>query len=355
MTTTSGALDKVLNKYRKKLGDDIIVKASDIREDFSSRITSGSLSLDVILGGGWPANQWHEILGEESNGKTAIALKTIAANQEKDPEFTAVWVAAEQWVPSYATMCGVDVDRLIIINTNVLEDALDAVLEITATKDIDCVVIDSLPALAPEIENEKIMNEATVGRIALAMNKFWRKMGTAGSRSMLHPERPFVGLMINQYRSKIGVQYGDPRTTPGGLGKNYAYFVRLEVKRDEWIEEGTGQEKTRIGQTIKLRTMKNKSAAPSQVSTVDFYFADGERFNAGDYDTAKEIMALGIINKVITRAGAYYRYAERQWQGQDAMLSSIREEIDLKETLEKDVLNSVLVSSKYVAESSDEE
>jgi len=352
---TSPALEKVLTKYKKKLGDDIIVKASEIRDDFSARITSGSLSLDVILGGGWPANQWHEIVGEESNGKTAIALKTIAANQAKDPDFTAVWVAAEQWVPSYAIMCGVDVTRLHVIATNILEDALDAVLEITATKEVDCVVIDSLPALAPEIEGEKEMNEATVGRIALAMNKFWRKMGTAGSRSMLHPDRPFVGIMINQWRSKIGVMYGDPRTTPGGLGKNYAYFVRLEIKRDEWIEEGTGQEKHRVGQTIKLRTVKNKTAAPSQTAFVDFYFADCENFFAGEYDSAKEIVALGIINKVITRGGAYYSYGDRKWLGGDAILKSLREEIDLKEALEKDVLRSVLESSKYVAEASVED
>jgi recombination protein RecA len=161
--------------------------------------------------------------------------------------------------------------------------------------------------------------------------------------------------MVNQWRSKIGVMYGDPRTTPGGQGKDYAYFTRLEIKRDDWIKEGSGQEATRVGQTIKVRVLKNKTAAPSQVALLDFYFSDCERFDAGSYDTAKEILALGIINKVIVRAGAYYRYAERQWMGQDAMLASLREEIELKETLEKDVLNSVLSNSKYVAETSDEE
>ena len=352
---TSGALLKAINGINKKLGDDTIVKASDVRKDVSARFTTGSLALDVALGGGWPVNQWHELVGEASNGKTAIALKTIAANQKRDPDFTTVWVAAEQWVPSYAEMCGVDTSRVYVIAENRLEEALDAVVEITETKDVDCIVIDSLPALVPNAEDAKEMGEATVGRAALGLNKFWRKIGKASRRSLIHPERPFIGIMVNQWRSKIGVMYGDPRTTPGGQGKDYAYFTRLEIKRDDWIKEGSGQEATRVGQTIKVRVLKNKTAAPSQVALLDFYFSDCERFDAGSYDTAKEILALGIINKVIVRAGAYYRYAERQWMGQDAMLASLREEIELKETLEKDVLNSVLSNSKYVAETSDEE
>ena len=148
--------------------------------------------------------------------------------------------------------------------------------------------------------------------------------------------------------------YGDPRTTPGGLGKDYAFFTRTEVRRDEWIEAGTGQEKRRVGQSIKARVIKNKSAAPAQVATVDFYFSDGAEVPAGEFDFAKEIVAMGIINKVIVRAGAYYRYdfqgETRQWQGQDAMLASIREEVELKETLERDVLDSIKAGSKFVHE-----
>jgi recombination protein RecA len=209
--------------------------------------------------------------------------------------------------------------------------------------------------LVPSAEDNKEMEESTVGRGALLTNKFFRKVGKASKRSLVAPERPFIGIVINQYRMKIGVMYGDPRTTPGGLGKDYAFFTRTEVRRDEWIESGTGQEKRRIGQSIKARIIKNKSAAPSQVATVDFYFSEGESVPAGEFDFAKEVVAMGIINKVITRAGAYYRYAGRQWQGSDAMLSSIREEIDLKETLERDVLDSIKAGSKFVAEDSDEE
>jgi recombination protein RecA len=344
---------KVVAKLNKKFGDDTIVIGSDIR-DLSERFTSGSLALDVALGGGWPANQWHEIIGEESNGKTAIAFKTIAANQKRDPEFTTVWVAAEQWVPSYAELCGVDVSRIFVIESNIMEEVYEAVIQIVESKSIDCVVIDSLPALVPSAENEKEMEEFTVGRGAIMTNKFFRKVGKASKRSLVESERPFIGIMINQWRDKVGVMYGDPRTTPGGKGKNYSYFTRVEIKRDEWIEVGTGDAKRRVGQTIKARTLKNKSAPPSQTAYMDFYFAEGGSVSPGSYDFAKEIVALGILNGVIKRAGAYYRYAERQWQGSDAMVASIKEEIDLKETLEKDVLETVRASSKYVVEPEDD-
>lgn len=343
-------LVKVVAKLNKKFGEGTIVLGQEIRDDLLGRFTTGSLALDVVLGGGWPSNQWHEIVGEASNGKTALALKTVAANQQADPNFTTVWVAAEQWVPSYAEMCGVDLSRIYVVSTNIMEEAYEAVISFVESKAIDCVVIDSLPALVPTAEDEKDMDEATVGRGALLTGKFFRKVGKSSKRSLVESERPFIGLVINQYRMKIGVMYGDPRTTPGGEAKNYAFFTRVEVKRDDWIDVGTGQDKRRVGQTIKIRTLKNKSAPPSQVAYVDFYFDNGETCYAGDYDFAKEIVALGILNKIITRAGAYYRYNGQQWQGADALVSSIREDVDLKESLEKDVRSVLVHSSKMVAE-----
>lgn len=345
---------KAIAKLNKKFGPETVVAGSDIRDDLIGRVTTGSLAVDVILGGGWPTNQWHEIIGEASNGKTALALKTIAANQARDPEFTTVWVAAEQWVPSYAELCGVDVSRVYVIASNIMEEAYEAVIELTESKAIDCIVIDSLPALVPGAEDEKDMDEFTVGRGALLTNKFFRKVGKASKRSLLEHERPFIGIMINQWRDKVGVMYGDPRTTPGGKGKDYAFFTRIEVKRDDWIEAGSGQDKHRVGQTIKIRTLKNKSAPPSQTAYVDFYFADGGSVTAGDFDFAKEIVALGILNKVITRAGAYYRYNGQQWQGADALVSSIKEEPDLRDALEKEVLEVVKAGSKYVVEANED-
>lgn len=330
---------KIVATLNKKFGNNVVVVASDIRSDLIPRITSGSTTLDYVLGGGFPGNQWNELIGEPSHGKTAVALKTIAANQALNPDHTTVWVAAEQWVPEYAEMCGVDTSRVIVIETNVMEEAYQAVIEFAESKSVDAIVIDSLPALSPAPEMEKDMNEMTVGRGALLTNKFFRVVGSAIKRSLVEDERPVLGLIINQYRMKIGVMHGDPRTTPGGEGKNYAFFTRLEIRRDEWIETGSGNNKVRVGQTIKVRTLKNKTAPPQRVAYFDFYFAEGGECVPGDYDFAKEIAAMAVVKGIIDRKGGWYYFGERKWQGIDSAIDSIRAEIDLKEQLQQLVLN----------------
>jgi len=325
---------KVMAQLNKKFGDNVVVLASAIRSDLIPRITSGSTTLDYVLGGGFPGNQWNELIGEPSHGKTALALKTIAANQAKNPEHTTVWVAAEQWVPEYAEMCGVDTDRVIVIETSIMEEAYQAVIQFAESKAVDAIVIDSLPALSPAPEMEKDMSEATVGRGALLTNKFFRVVGTAMKRSLVEDERPVLGLIINQYRMKIGVMHGDPRTTPGGEGKNYAFFTRCEVRRDEWIEVGSGNNKVRVGQRIKVKTLKNKSAPPQRVAYFDFYFAEGGECAPGEFDFAKEVASLAVIKDIITRKGGWYYYGDRKWQGIEPVIASIREEVDLKDQLQ---------------------
>ena len=329
---------KVLAQLNKKFGDGVVVLASDIRSDIIPRITSGSTTLDYVLGGGFPGNQWNELVGEPSHGKTALALKTIAANQRLNPDYTTVWVAAEQWVPEYAAMCGVDTSRVIVIETSVMEEAYQSVIQFAESKSVDAIVIDSLPALSPAPEMAKDMDEMTVGRGALLTNKFFRVVGTAMKRSLTEDERPVLGLIINQYRMKIGVMHGDPRTTPGGEGKNYAFFTRCEVRRDEWIEIGPSGNKNRIGQRIKVRTLKNKTAPPQRVAYFDFYFAEGGNCAPGEYDFAKEIASLAVVMGYIERRGGWFYYGERKWQGIENVIASIREEIDFMEDLRKKVL-----------------
>ena len=328
---------KVIALLNNKFGDNVVVLASDIRSDLIPRITSGSTTLDYVLGGGFPGNQWNELIGEPSHGKTALALKTIAANQRLNPEHTTVWVAAEQWVPEYAAMCGVDTGRVIVIETSIMEEAYQAVIQFAESKSVDAIVIDSLPALSPAPEMEKDMSEMTVGRGALLTNKFFRVVGTAMKRSLVEDERPVLGLIINQYRMKIGVMHGDPRTTPGGEGKNYAFFTRCEVRRDEWIEIGSGTNKVRVGQRIKVRTLKNKTAPPQRIAYFDFYFAEGGDCNPGEFDFAKEVASLAVVKGIIDRKGGWYYHGERKWQGIEPVIASIREEVDLKEELEKAV------------------
>ena len=323
----------------KRFGENVVVIGEDIRADLLNRITTGSTTFDYCLGGGFPANQWNELIGEPSHGKTAIALKTIAANQKLNPEHTTVWVAAEQWVPEYAEMCGVDTSRVIVVETNIMEEAYDAVIAFAESKSVDAIVIDSLPALSPAPEMEKNMDEMTVGRGALLTNKFFRVVGAAMKRSLVEDERPILGLIINQYRMKIGVMHGDPRTTPGGEGKNYAFFTRSEVRRDEWIETGSGNNKVRVGQRIKIRTIKNKTAPPQRVAYIDFYFSPHSIYSAGDFDTAKETASLAIIKGIVDRKGGWYYYGERKWQGSEGLVNSIREEVDLLEELKDKILS----------------
>jgi recombination protein RecA len=344
---------KVMAVINKKLGAGTVVFADAV--NIPARITTGSLTLDTVLGGGWPMNHWVELVGEASHGKTALALKTIAANQSRNDDFTAVWIAAEQFDSGYAEMCGVDTTRVIIVETNSMEDAFEAVIQFMESKAVDMVVVDSLPALVPNAEDEKAMDEFTVGRGALITNKFFRKVSGVTKRLMDGSERPILGIMINQYRMKIGVMHGDPRTTPGGLGKDYAYSIRCEVKRDEWIDVGTGENKRRVGQTIRVRTIKNKTFPPQQTAYMDFYFSEGGEIDAGAYDSGKEIIAMSLLNGVVERRGGWLYYNERKWQGSINLLNSIREEVDLKEALTDAVMDSLKHGSATRIEVVDEE
>ena len=346
---------KIIAKLNKKLGTEAVVLASDIRDNIMPRMTTGSTTFDYILGGGFPANQWNELVGEPSSGKTASALKTIAANQALDPDFTTVWIAAEQWVPEYAAMCGVDSDRVIVVETNIMEEAYEAALQFAESKAVDAIVIDSLPALVPGPEDEKSMDELTVGRGAMITNKFFRKAGAAMKRSLVEDERPVLGLVINQYRMQIGVMHGDPRTTPGGKGKDYAFFTRTEVRRKEYLEDGPASAKLRVGQTIALKTIKNKTAPPNRTAFVDFYFAASGIYEPGDYDTAKEISAMAIVLEYVDRKGGWLYYGDRKWQGVESFSNSIREEVDLFEELRDLVLSNAAAPSHETSDDDGEE
>ncbi|MGA1628521.1 MAG: hypothetical protein ACO330_06860, partial [Aquiluna sp.] len=190
------SLDEIADEINKKYGEEIIIKGSAAKEAVP-HVSTGLLAYDLALGGGWAANQWNEIIGEESSGKTAIAYRTIAANQQRDPEWLALWVAAEEYVPDYAASFGVDLERLWVVETNEMESALDLVLKAVENRAVDCVVLDSLPALVTETEVNKSMDEASVATGAQILSRFFKKCAKAQRRSLTADDRPCTMIAIN--------------------------------------------------------------------------------------------------------------------------------------------------------------
>lgn len=332
------SLDEIADEINKKLGEEILIKGSAAKAEVP-HVSTGVLAYDLALGGGWAANQWNEIVGEESSGKTAIAYRTIAANQQRDPEWLALWVAAEEYVPDYAASFGVDLDRLWVVETNEMESALELVLKAVENRAVDCVVLDSLPALVTETEVNKSMDEASVATGAQILSRFFKKCAKAQRRSMTDEDRSCTLIAINQWRDKIGAMYGDPRTTPGGKAKNYYYFTRVEVRRDEWISEGSKLD-TRVGQTIKMRVMKNKTYRPQQIAQADFYFADTYGFRKGEFDTVKDIVNVALALELFE--GRYKFEGERIASKKEELYDIVRQDLGLQARLRDAATTAVL-------------
>ena len=329
-------------RINKELKEDIVVCAADLI--IPKRFTSGSLALDVVLGGGWPGNQWIELIGRESAGKTLVAFKTIAANQAIDIAFTTLWIAAEHYDSEQASAMGVDNSRVTVVSTQQMETAFHVMLKGTESKTFDCIVLDSYPALLPGEEEGKEMDEFSTATGARLLNKFIRKVGRASQRALDGTDRPFIGIIINQFRDKIGgfSRFGIPQTSPGGNGKNYFFYARVEVSRKEYItEKRPGLEyPAKVGQTVTFTTIKNKSAAPQQRAEVDVYFRGAPflGFKRGDLNVAKEFFAMARLFGIVSQNGAYYAFAGQQWHGEAKLLSAIKEDDKLREALQKEVL-----------------
>jgi recombination protein RecA len=327
------------------LRPDVQATINKLNRDFGQYTTIKASDLDVALGGGWPGGKWVEIRGRESSGKTAVTLKTVAANQKLDPEFETLWLAAETYDVDQAAALGVDNSRVTVIPTQEMELAFELLIEAASSKAFDLQVLDSYPALIPGEESEKAMDEFTTAVGARLMNKFTRKAGKATERAPDGSERPMLGIIINQYRDKIGgfARFGVPQTTPGGHGKDYFFYTILEVARDEFITEKRPgiPDPVKVGQSIKFRTIKNKSAAPQQTASVDFYFRGAPYlgFSRGTYDVAKEYFTMGVLFGVIRKGGTWFSYEGYKWQGKDKVLAAIREDLELQEAIKVEVLD----------------
>jgi recombination protein RecA len=338
MTNNYKTIDELVAAVNK-LGEHLIVRGASARPTLP-RTTSGILAYDLALGGGWPLNQWNEIIGEESAGKTAIAYRSIAANQQINPEWTGMWVAAEEFVPDYAESFGVDLDRLWVVETNEMEPVLDIVLKAVENRAVDGVVIDSLPALVTHVEDQKAAGDASVASGAQILSRFFKKSSKAQRRSLIDDsDRDCLLLALNQWRDKVGVMFGDPRTTPGGKAKNYYYFTRVELRRDEWITE-TSSIDSRVGQVIKMRTLKNKTYRPSQVAQVDFYFSKSvSGFDRGQFDLVKDVVNVCLALEVFE--GRYKFNGERIASSKEQLFDVVRDTPSLADQLRAEALQRV--------------
>lgn len=326
-------IDVLIAAINKKQKAQILFRGTELKNLLFPRTTTGCLSYDIALGGGWPLNCVNEIIGFESMGKTVMALKTIAVNQLLDPDYHTVWVASEDFDFAWAGTCGVDTDQMTFVMSNIMEEAYESCIRVMEERAADAIIIDSLPALMPSEEDQKSMMELTIGRGAMLTNKFMRKAIAASGRSLIDHDRNVLCLVINQWRERVGVIWGDSRTTPGGLGKNYTYMTRVEVSRDEWLKDGDD----RVGQTIKAQTIKNKTAPPRRSGQVDFYFAPGGGHQAGDYDTKRDVWSVATEQEVLERKGAWYHFGSKKWNGRDAVWQAMEDDPALTLAIDTEV------------------
>ena len=314
------------NKSLVKSGRKPIVLASEM--EIIQPFTTGLLSCDVALGGGWAPNKWAEVYGWESHGKTSVVLRSIAANQEKNPDFTTLWVASEEYNSDWAELNGVDNSRVGVVETgNNMEASYQVILDAISSSTLDCVVLDSYPALIPSEEESKAMNENVMAWGARRTGQFFRKVGG------LSPKRPYFGIFVNQLREDIGKfsSYGTPTTTPGGKAKNFAFYQRVLVKRDEYITAG-GRD---IGQVNKYNVIKNKLAAPRSTAVARYFFDTADGYpGAGSFDLIFDTSVVARDFGVVEQRGSWYYYTDRKgveqrWHGAPAVDEALRAEPDL--------------------------
>jgi len=288
------AIKAVMAQINKKRAGTVMF-GSEIQAPLRETVTTGSLNIDAALGGGWATNHWNEIVGNPSAGKTMVVQKTIAANQALDEDFTVAWFASEDFHVPYAEMAGCDMSRIVVIEDNAMETVYEDALKFLEPRAVDMIVIDSLPALAPIRELDKTMEDFQPGLAANLTGKFLRMSSPYIKRPLVGDVRPVTGIIVNQWRNKIG-GYGDPRTTPGGMAKDFFCFQRVEVRRDEWINNTRGRH---VGQTINVRNMKNKLAPPGREGFIDAYFAAANGFEPGEYDLTKDMISAALAYDVI--------------------------------------------------------
>jgi recombination protein RecA len=268
-------LDQVLGELAKKFGYAVAYKASESPIVNIERIGTGSLSLDVELGGGFPCGRVCELYGEESSAKSTMALKTVVSAQKNGKR--CVYIDVENtFSRTWAKALGVDLEQLIIANPQTAEQSLEILEAAVRSGKCGVVVLDSIAALNPQSELDKSLTDdsAKIGERALLLSRFMPRLQSAlNTPNEDGTWNQTLVLLINQTRMKIGVLYGNPETTPGGQAVKFTASVRVRFSHGAWIEKDTDRgEKTRVGHTVKFLIKKSKVSSSGQSSEFSIYF-----------------------------------------------------------------------------------
>lgn len=295
------ALDKALGDIVKRYGDGSVMRLGEAQHMVVEAIPTGALSLDLALGvGGIPRGRITEIYGPESSGKTTICQHIVAEAQRMGG--TCAYIDMEHALdPVYAARCGVDIDNLLISQPDTGEQALEIAETLVRSGAVDVVVIDSVAALVPRSEIEGDMGDATMGMQARLMSQALRKL------SGVIKQTNTAVIFTNQLRQKIGVMFGNPETTTGGMALKFYASVRLDVRRVQSIKLGDEV----IGSRTKVRVVKNKVAAPFRTAEFDIMYNEG-------ISKAGDLLDLATEMEIIAKRGSFYNYGDvRLGQGRE--------------------------------------
>jgi len=313
------ALELAMAEIEKQYGRGAVMRLGDPSMRIAVEvIPTGSLALDHALGvGGMPRGRVVEIFGPESSGKTTLALHVIANAQKAGG--TAAFIDAEHALdPTYAKNIGVDTDNLLIAQPDTGEQALDIAESLVRSNAVDIVVVDSVAALVPKAEIEGDMGDQQVGLQARLMSRALRKLTGTVSKSKT------CFIFINQLRMKIGVTWGNPETTPGGIALKYHASVRVDIRRVGALKDGADM----VGNRTRVKIVKNKVAPPFREVEFDIVFGKG-------ISSLGELVDLGIEHNLLSRKGTWYSYGEeRLGQGRDKAIEFIVQNPDIHTELE---------------------
>ncbi len=316
------AVKLAIDQIEKQFGKGALMRFSERRGIKVGVIPTGSLSLDIALGvGGIPRGRITEIFGPESSGKTTLALHVIAEAQ-KTGGLAAFIDAEHAFDPEYAKNIGVNLDDLLISQPDTGEQALEIAETLVRSNAVDIIVIDSVAALVPKNEIEGQMGDTQIGLQARLMSQALRKIAGATNKSKT------AIVFINQLRMKIGVMFGNPETTPGGVSLKFYSSVRLDIRRLQQIKDG----EQIIGNLTRVKVVKNKVAPPFRIAEFDIMYSQG-------ISKEGELVDMAVKYGVVSKAGSWFQYKEEKLgQGREATKQYLKDHPQIFEEIKKKVL-----------------